>query len=267
MYPPRAILCIDIDGTLIDSHERVHPLDVQTLNQFPDEILPVLTTGRILHSAKGVLRENGLFQRDPFPLPGVFMNGGITYRPGEKLCTRHAFLSETREALINLSGIFPQSAFTFFAIDTVYLVNPTAFARQIAQLHHLSACIIDAGDLPAEIIKVMILEPESVEMRKIKDQSQTLHAEMAFSLPFAYEINPPGIDKAVSLMALLTTMRLDHLPIYAAGDAENDLALFKLARTSFAPTTAHPKVIETADHLIQRDEKGLLSPLLTHLPR
>jgi Cof subfamily protein (haloacid dehalogenase superfamily) len=262
---PQAILCIDIDGTLIDSHERIHPQDVQVLKNFPEEIQPMLTTGRILHSAKGVLRENGLFKPDPFPLPGVFMNGGVTYQPGETLCTHHAFLSETREALINLSGNFPRSAFTFFAIDTVYLVNSTSFAHQIARIHHLGARSIDADDLPAEIIKVMILEPEPTAMQKIKHQSQSLEAEKAFSLPFAFEINPPGIDKAVSLTALLKSMHLDGLPIYAAGDAENDLALFKHARTSFAPTTAHPKVIKVADHLIARENEGLLTPLLRNL--
>ena len=265
MTMPRAILCIDIDGTLIDSDERVHPQDVHTLKLFPEEILPLLTTGRILHSAKGVLRENGLFQSDPFPLPGVFQNGGVTYRPDETLCASHAFRPKTRKAVVDLSKSFSQSAFTFFAIDTVYLVNPTEFGRHIAQLHHLSARVINADDLPAEIIKVMILEPEPLEMQKIQDQSQSLEAEMAISLPFAYEINPPGINKAASLQDLLKTMQLDHLPIYAVGDAENDLALFKLARTSFAPTTAYPKVIDVADHLIPREKEGLLTPLLQYL--
>ena len=262
----RAILCIDIDGTLIDSDERVHPQDIHTLTHFPEEILPLLTTGRILHSAKGVLQENGLFQSDLFPLPGVFMNGGVTYLPDERICTSHAFPSETRQAVIDLSQHFRNSAFTFFAIDTVYLVNPTTFGRHVAQLHHLSARIIDADELPTEIIKVMILEPEALEMQKIFDQAQSLVAEMAFSLPSAYEINPPGIDKGASLIDLLRAMHLDHLPIYAVGDAENDLALFKHAHITFAPTTAYPQVIDAADRLIPRDKEGLLTPLLRLLP-
>lgn len=266
MAKTKAILCLDIDGTLIDADERVHPLDVQVLSHFPDDIMPLLTTGRILHSAKGVLQENGLFQIDPLPLPGVFQNGGVTYQPGEKICTSHAFNPGTRKAVIDLSRAFPRSAFTFFSIDTVYLLNPTDFGRYIAQLHHLSAHTIDAGQLPNEIIKVMILEPNPVEMGKIIDQSQSIGAEMANTLPFAYEINPSGINKAISLLELLKKMELEHLPIYAAGDAENDLALFKLAKFSFAPTTAYPRVIEQADHLISREKEGLLTPLLKLIP-
>lgn len=258
----KAILCVDIDGTLIDSHEQVHPNDVQALKHFPDEIQPVLTTGRILHSAKGVLRENGLFKQGPFPLPGVFMNGGVTYLPDEKLCTRHAFPPVTREAVLDLSKAFSQSAFTFFATDAVYLVNPTDFAQQIAQRHYLDAQLRVADDIPIEIIKVMILESNRQVMEQIQERSQSLDAEMAYSLPYAYEINPTGINKANSLIKLLKTLQLEDLPIYVVGDAENDLSLFNLAKKSFAPSNAHHSLLKRADLVIQREEQGILSPIL-----
>jgi len=39
-------------------------------------------------------------------------------------------------------------------------------------------------------------------------------------------INPPGINKSDSLLALLKALQLRELHIYAAVDAENDLSLF-----------------------------------------
>lgn len=263
MIAPKAILCMDIDGTLIDSDEQVHPKDVAILNAFPEAIVPILTTGRILHSAKGVLRENGAFLHDPLPIPGVFMNGGVTYQPGEILCNHHAFSPEIRQAVINLSMVFPQSAFTFFAIDSVYLVNPTAFGRHIADIHHLAASEIDTNQLPLEIIKLMILEPEPETMQEIRDQSRLFTAQTAMSLPFAYEINPPGIDKAASLKSLLMKMQITELPIFAVGDAENDIPLLEMAHTSFAPTTAHTKVLEIVDQLVPKENDGLLGPILS----
>lgn len=256
---------MDIDGTLIDSKARVHPQDAQILENFPESIQPVITTGRILHSVKGVLQENGLFKVFNFPLPGVFMNGGIAYLPHEELCTIHAFAPQTREAIIRLAMDFPDTAFTFFTIGCVYLVNPNSFGEHISRLHYLDAHESDPSEVPEEVIKVMILESDPQVLKQIQNAAQDLNAEMAHSLPYAYEINPSGVNKANTLITLLKTMGLDKLPIYVAGDAENDLALFDLSQTSFAPATAQQSVLDRADHIIQHEKEGLLNPILAYL--
>jgi hydroxymethylpyrimidine pyrophosphatase-like HAD family hydrolase len=73
---PRAILCIDFDGTLIDEQIHIHPADVEILELFPATIQPVMTTGRDLRSVKSIFQNHGVFKAIPFPWPGVFMNGG-----------------------------------------------------------------------------------------------------------------------------------------------------------------------------------------------
>ena len=78
---------MDVDGTLIDVDEKIHPKDVALLQDFPEDLQPFLTTGRSLHGAKGVLQQNGLFEGKPLSLPGVFMNGGAAYHAGGKLAT------------------------------------------------------------------------------------------------------------------------------------------------------------------------------------
>jgi hydroxymethylpyrimidine pyrophosphatase-like HAD family hydrolase len=189
----------------------------------------------------------------------------LTLLPGEKPYQKHVFNQETRQTVIALANTFSETAFTFFGFDKVYLVNPNSFGQHISNAHHLNAKVVIAAELPAEIIKVMVLEPDPIALDQVRDYSKKIMAEMATSLPYAYEINPPGINKAASLMALLKEMHMDHIPIYAAGDAENDLALFELAQTSFAPTDAHPKVLQRADHHISRAESGLLAPIMEHI--
>lgn len=262
---PKAVLCMDIDGTLIDADEQVHPQDIQVLQHFPPEVQPILTTGRILHSAKGVLQENGLFKQPCLPLPGVFMNGGAAYLPQEQLCIEHAFAQNARQALLQLSQAFPNSAFTFFSASEVHLVNPTPFAQHISRLHYLDARETAPKDLPERIIKVMVLEEDPQILNQIKAHTENWEAEMAFSLPYAYEINPPGITKANTLTRLLAVLGLKKLPIYIVGDAENDLSLFRLARRSFAPDTAHPTVLHQADQIIPRGANGLLEPILNQV--
>jgi hydroxymethylpyrimidine pyrophosphatase-like HAD family hydrolase len=130
MTNPRAVLCMDIDGTLIDAREVVHPADQDVLTGFPDSVQPIITTGRILHSARGVLRQNGLFVNGKFPLAGVFMNGGIACLPFEKPCLKRSFSASLRQKVIQLAIHFPHTAFTFFTAKGVHLVNATAFGQK-----------------------------------------------------------------------------------------------------------------------------------------
>ncbi|MBW6467152.1 MAG: Cof-type HAD-IIB family hydrolase [Brevefilum sp.] len=262
---PQAILCMDLDGTLVDEQVRLHPNDVDILSHFPKNILPVIATGRDLQSVKSILQENGLYLNMPFPLAGVYMNGGVTYLPGEVICQTKTFSPQARQAVISLADSFPRTAFTFFGVNQVYLVNPNPFGREVGQMHHFTLQETDLTGLPDEIVKVMVVESDPNLMIKVKQSSQGLPATMATSLAYTYEINPLGINKADGLLRLLKTLHLDGIPIFAAGDAENDLCLFAAAHTSFAPTTAYPQVMEQADQLITRDQAGLLTHILKHI--
>ena len=262
---PQAILCVDLDGSLVDEQLSFHPNDVDIFSDFPKNILPVIATGRDLQSVKSIFQENGLYVDTPLPLAGVYMNGGVTYLPGEAICQTKTFSPQARLAVINLADSFPNTAFTFFGVNQVYLVNPNPFGREIGQMHHFTLQETDLPGLPDEIVKVMVIESDQQLMVKVKLESQGLPATMASSLSYTFEINPLGINKADGLLRLLKTLRLDGIPIYAAGDAENDLCLFVIAHTSFAPTTAYPQVKEQADQLITREEEGLLAPILKQI--
>jgi len=71
---------------------RVHPQDVQMLQHFLPHIQLIITTGQDLRSVKTILSENGLFSNQTLPLPGVFMNDGVTCRPGEEVFEMHALM-------------------------------------------------------------------------------------------------------------------------------------------------------------------------------
>jgi Cof subfamily protein (haloacid dehalogenase superfamily) len=262
---PRAILCIDFDGTLIDEQVRIHPQDVNILSAFPKQYQPVMTTGRDLPSVKSIFQEHVLFNEILFPMPGVFMNGGITYLPGEVLSDQHPFSPEIRLDVIDLANRFPKTAFSFFAVDGIYLVNANRFGRHISVSHHLGATEIDSAEVPDEIIKIVVLEPVPQKMAQVKQHSQQLEAEFAVTLPYAYEINPSGIHKAASLKSLLNLMRINGRPIYVVGDSQNDLSLFELAKLRFAPDSAQSMVKEKADVVINREIAGLLAPILNHI--
>jgi len=264
---PEAILCLDIDGTLIDDHEQVHPEDIKLINNFPQSIQLVLTTGRPLGSAKGVLHANNLFKEALLPLPGVFMNGTTAYLPEEKLTFEHHFSRKVHQQLINLAESHQGSAFAFFTRTRVHLVNSTKFSLHISEKHYLSYRISQTTNIPAKINKMMVIENDRNKLQQVKNHTQNINAEIAYSLPYLLEFSPKGINKPAALKALLLKLNLDRLPIYAVGDGQNDLALFDLAKISFAPSSAHEKIKNKADQIIQREENGILKPILKLINR
>jgi hydroxymethylpyrimidine pyrophosphatase-like HAD family hydrolase len=190
------------------------------------------------------------------------MNGTVAYLREEELLLEYHFSEEVRQELINLGHNFPGSTFAFFTLSTTHLVNPTPFSLHIAEKHYLSHQISKSFDVPLKINKMMVIENDKDELHRIKMHSDGLRAEIAYSLPYLLEFTPKDVNKPTALKSLLSALSLEGIPIYAAGDGQNDLALFDLAEVSFAPSTAHKSILKGVDYIIQRQDKGLLHPII-----
>lgn len=258
----KAILCLDIDGTLTDHEMKMHPNDVKVIHDFPNSIQPVFATGRHLRSAKAILAENKVFEDMAIPFPSIFMNGGASYLPEEQLLTQHTFSPDILKALIDLSKSFPGTTFGFFTITATFLINPTHFGHHVSDIHYLSSEDVNEETLPDGIVKMMVMEKDKEKLKKVEQRGAKIEAEMAYSLPYLIEFTPSGVTKAVGLPPLIEALSLNNLPIFTAGDGQNDLGLFNIAEKSFAPTYAHPKILESADHIIDREKKGMLNPII-----
>lgn len=261
----KTVLCLDIDGTLTDRQGKIHPGDAAILNNFPGSIQPIFATGRSLSSARGVLREYGIFPTGLFPHPGVFLNGGVALLPGEQPVVEQFLPHDLREEFIRLSNAFPNTTFTFFSITEVFLINPTPFGWLISERDYLSAKETAHSNIPDLIVKVMVIEEDLEIIAKIKDLTRHLQAEMGTSLPYLFEVNAPGINKARTLSQLLHLMGLEQVPIYAAGDGENDLAMMEITERFFAPITANEHVRNQATRIIDPQKEGILAPILAEI--
>ena len=77
--------------------------------------------------------------------------------------------------------------------------------------------------------------------------------------PFFLEIMPPQVDKAHSLLKLLSSIGLTSDQMICCGDGYNDITMIETAGLGVAMANAQPLVRERADYITKsNDDDGVL---------
>ena len=89
--------------------------------------------------------------------------------------------------------------------------------------------------------------------------------EVYRSAPYFIELVPKGIDKAQSLLRLLSRLQLTPADLTAFGDGYNDLSMLRLAARGVAMANAEAEVrAQAAYTTLSNDEDGIAAFLETH---
>ena len=257
-----SIISFDLDGTLFDPQERIHPSDLALLKNPPPGCVLLPTTGRPLFSVKEMFARNGLFGGQKLPWPLVMQNGAAIYRSEEQILEHLSFSSDVQSELITLALKHPKMTFFFMDLAASYTLWPSQYSQDIANRHGL--CSVEFTELAKEchLSRVLVISDQESEFEAFEGAVRPLPVKVENSLPGFCEISPPGVGKGPGLLRLLDLINLTGAKIFAAGDGENDLSTFEVADFRLAPTNAQAEVRARADRVIERDSEGLLTPLL-----
>ncbi len=258
----KAIICFDLDGTLVNERGEIHARDIKLLNKPDLPVQIIAATGRSLESVRSTFHKNGLFLDRAIPFPLILLNGALTCRADEVISSYIPFKSDVQKQLITLAGEHKQISYLFLAADEVNILWPNPFGMASADKYEFKLSPYDFEKGQSRFCKVMCLSEQPETLAQIATAVKGLPVSTAYSMSTIFEISPPGVNKGSSLLALLKEMQLQDVPLYSAGDGENDLELLKLARLSFAPQKALPVVKQAADQVIDIAQGGLLAPLL-----
>ena len=142
-------------------------------------------------------------------------------------------------------------------------IRPNQYTELESRINHMQ--IIQAKDFPEEITepsnKLLITgEPETIQrIKKEAEESFRSYLYIYCSDPFFLEIMPPRIDKAHSLLKLLTSIGLSAEQMICCGDGYNDLTMIETAGLGVAMANAQSMVLERADYITKsNDEDGVL---------
>lgn len=259
---PSSALCFDLDGTLVNDQGFIHPQDVMLLDHPPSEVLFIPATGRPLESVRRTLRKAGLFKETKIPFPLVLQNGSLLYRPDEVQASYKPFDIQTQKTLIALAKGRPETTFLFLGMKEIHLLWPSRFGLASVEKYEFEVVPFTDQSVDCPFSKVMCISNVVRDLSPLAQVAKWMPVDTAFSTPTIFEITPQGINKGSGLLELLCVLGQENIPLYVAGDGENDLPMMQMARVSFAPMNALPDVIKQAHVKLDVDQEGLLRPMM-----
>lgn len=263
--PFRAI-ALDLDGTLTNHDKVVTPRTRQALLLAESKgAIIILASGRPTYGIVPVAECLELEKRGGYILS---YNGGniVNAKTGEKLFSQflpdavipilYKYAKEKNHALLGYAG---NEIITEMPDDQYVKEESRINKMNIRKVDNLLNALephptklLMTGD-PTDMIKA---EEELVEILGEK-------MDIFRSAPFFLELVPKGIDKAQSLLRLLSKINLTPADLMAFGDGYNDLSMLKLAGVGVAMANAAPEVRADADYVtLSNEEDGVAEALL-----
>ena len=264
-FPFRAI-ALDLDGTLTNHDKVVTPRTRQALLKAQEQgAIIILASGRPTYGIVPVAECLELEKRGGYILS---YNGGniVNAKTGEKLFSQflpdavipilYKYAKEKNHALLGYAG---NEIITEMPDDPYVKEESRINKMNIRKVDNLLDALephptklLMTGD-PTDMIKA---EEELVEILGEK-------MDIFRSAPFFLELVPKGIDKAQSLLRLLSKINLTPADLMAFGDGYNDLSMLKLASVGVAMANAAPEVRADADYVtLSNEEDGVAEALL-----
>lgn len=263
--PFRAI-ALDLDGTLTNHDKVVTPRTRQALLLAESKgAIIILASGRPTYGIVPVAECLELEKRGGYILS---YNGGniVNAKTGEKLFSQ--FLPDAEIPILYKYAKEKNHALLGYAGNEIITEMPDdQYVKEESRINKMNIRKVD-NLLDA-------LEPHPTKLLMTGDPTDMIKAEEELveilgekmdifrSAPFFLELVPKGIDKAQSLLRLLSKINLTPADLMAFGDGYNDLSMLKLAGVGVAMANAAPEVRADADYVtLSNEEDGVAEALL-----
>lgn len=258
------LLALDLDGTLTNSKKEISKPTLNALLDIQKKgVKVVLASGRPTVGVKPLAEQLHLSGYGGYILS--FNGGRITDCGTEKIIYSKLLPEDIASSLLHIVKKYAGVDILAYKENSVISgIRPNQYTELESQINHIP--IESVPDFSEYITsnpgnKLLITgEPEIIEMiRREAAAYFRSYLNIYCSEPFFLEIMPAGIDKARSLLRLLTSIGMNAEEMICCGDGYNDLTMIETAGLGVAMANAQPILLEKADYITKsNDENGIL---------
>ncbi len=257
------LLALDLDGTLTNSKKEISKPTLNALIEIQKAGKKVvLASGRPTNGVLPLANELHLHDYGSYILS--FNGGRITDCRSKQVLYNKTLPNDVVLPLFHIVKKYTGADILAYTSETILSgVKANQYTELESRINHMP--IIQTEDFPSEVTeptnKLLITgEPDIIQ--RIKKEAEEYFRSYLYiycSDPFFLEIMPPRIDKAHSLLKLLTSIGLSAEQMICCGDGYNDLTMIETAGLGVAMANAQPLVLEKADYITKsNDEDGIL---------
>lgn len=270
------LIGIDLDGTLLNSQQKISKKNVETLKKISENSLPFICSGREVEDITNILIESDL------SIPAVGLNGAIGYDNGKKLFEFYFNHSSIKE-VDSLVSKFPTKIYTNygsyesleyktklkeifkemgdeFPIDELNYELEYEKSIESTPFSNINE-IISIEKI--KVYKFFVFIPNRKIKSEIKKKLDCLNdISNTESSAVNIEIVPHNVSKGYVYNHLERIYELNNTTRFAIGDSLNDFSLFENADFSFAMGNGHQIIKNMATFITaSNDEDGVAEAL------
>lgn len=271
MAYPYDLVAIDVDGTLVNSENRLTAGTKAAIRDvLANNIGVTLVSGRARLTMEPFVKELGL------TLPFISSSGAHIIDPTSNKTLYYSAMPTEVLGIIVQYAREAHAPIIFQESDRIFYEGSEAELEYLSETYKIDITVVD--ELKAHFIQVddilhvhseptkvyMCHDPAIVQGIEAKLKQQHLPIYMTYSAPPYLEITSIQATKGEALRRLAAHLNLDPKRILAIGDSRNDLSMFEIVGTRVAMGNAVPEVKAVADLIApSNDQDGVAWALRT----
>lgn len=257
------LLVLDLDGTLTNSRKEITPPTLKALIEIQEAGKKVvLASGRPTFGILPLAKQLHLERYGSYILS--FNGARITDCRSKTIVYDKTLPPEVIPDIYRIASKYPVDILAYTQDQLLSGLAPTRYSALESRINQTESTPVDdfckvVSEFPNNKF-LLTGEPEDIARVK-KEMSDHFHGyiDVYCSDPFFLEIVPKNIDKASSLLKLLSSIGLSADEMICCGDGYNDLTMIETAGLGVAMENAQPLVREKADFITRsNDEDGVL---------
>ncbi len=254
MAYPYDLVAIDVDGTLVNSENRLTAGTKAAIRDvLANNIGVTLVSGRARLTMEPFVKELGL------TLPFISSSGAHIIDPTSNKTLYYSAMPTEVLGIIVQYAREAHAPIIFQESDRIFYEGSEAELEYLSETYKIDITVAD--ELKAHFVQVddilhahsepvkvyMCHDPAIVQGIEAKLKQQHLPIYMTYSAPPYLEITSIQATKGEALRRLAAHLNLDPKRILAIGDSPNDLSMFEIVGTRVAMGNAVPEVKAVAD--------------------